>query len=161
MKYSRVMCLVRGDETDPDTIETAVSLMGGNRRNIRFVYVIVVNRRFSLDAPDSVAYREAERVLREAEQMSGQRVSARGSILQSRSIGPVLVREALDNGSDVIVAAAKMVSTISGKSIDADSDYLMANAPCAVVLVRDAAPSIESVPEHRELQTASDPALDN
>jgi nucleotide-binding universal stress UspA family protein len=155
------MCLVRGDETDEDTIETAVSLMAGNNRYIRFVYVIVVERRFALDAPNSAKYREAERVLQEAEQMSGQRVSTRGSILKSRAIGPVLVREALDNGSDVIVASAKVIVTVSGKSMDDTSDYLIANAPCAVVLVRGAVSDYGNMPGRSEAPAASGIALEN
>ncbi len=161
MKYSRIMCLVRGDETDADTVETAVGLLAGNNQGIRFVYVIVVDRRFALDEPTPAAYSDAERALREAEQMSRQRVTARGAILQSRAIGPVLVREALDYGSEVIVAAAKITSTMNGKSIDDDSDYLISNAPCAVVLVRDAVPGFEATPGSRDSQTALTFARDN
>lgn len=161
MKYSNVMCLVRGDETDPGTIGTAVDLMEGNNRSIRFVYVIEVDRRFALDEPNASTYSHAERALRRAEQMSGQRPIARGSILQSRSIGPVLVREALDFGADVIVAAVKVASMPNGKSIDDDSDYLMANAPCAVVLVREAVQGFQTLADHRVSQITAVSALDN
>ena len=159
MKYSRVMCLVRGDHSDADTIDTAIGLIAGNNRGIRFTHVIVVERRFALDGPNPSAYAEAERVLREAEQMAGQRLLARGSILQARSIAPVLVREALDHGADAIVAAAKIVTTINGKTMDRDSEYLMANAPCAVVLVRDSMPGFETNTALRELQAANGSAL--
>ena len=144
MKYSRVMCLVRGDDSDEEAIDTAVSLLSGNHRSLQFVHVIVVDRRFALDAPDPARYREGERVLRDAESATGLRGGVRGSILQSRSIGPVLVREALDYGAEVIVAIAKVLATLNAKTIDSDAEYLMANAPCAVVLVREAAEGFEA-----------------
>ena len=159
MKYPRVMCLVRGDETDSAAISTAIGLASGNNRSIRFVYVILVDRRFALDSPEPDAYVEAERVLRQAEHMSGHRTLTGGSILQSRSAGPVLVREALDYSSDVIVAAVKIIATPSSKAIDEVSEYLMANAPCAVVLVRDALLRYETIPDHLDLQVASGDAL--
>ena len=136
MKYSRIMCLIRGDETDADVIDTAVSQLVGNNRSIRFVYVIVVDRRQAIDDPDPESHQRAERVLRNAEQASGIRGDARGVILQSRSIAPVLVREALDYGAEAIVAGAQILSSFGEKMIDPDAEYLLTNAPCAVVLHR-------------------------
>ena len=144
MKYSRVMCLVRGDETDADVIDTAVSQLVGNNRNIRFVYVIVVDRRQAIDDPDPELHQYAERVLRNAEQASGIRGDARGVILQSRSIAPVLVREALDYGAQAIVAGVQVLTSFGEKTIDPDSEYLLANAPCAVVLHRANAAGFEA-----------------
>lgn len=155
MKYSRVICLVRGDETDAEVIETAVNLLESNRRRIRFVYVIVVDRRLPLDEPDQEDYRLGESALRAAEQVSGTRGQSRGVIMQARSIAPVLIREALDYGAEIIVAGAKVYESIGEKTIDADSEYLLANAPCAVVLHREHAPGYEI-----ELDRASDRGAD-
>ena len=136
MTYSRVMCLVRGDEADEEVIRTAVSQLTGNQRSIRFVYVIVVDRRQAIDDPDPQVHRNAERVLRNAEQAAGVRGESRGVILQSRSIAPVLIREALDYGAEAIVAGVRVLTSFGSKMIDPDSEYLLANAPCAVVLHR-------------------------
>ena len=136
MKCSRVMCLVRGDDGDDEAIDTAVSLLSGGNRHLQLVYVIVVDRRFSLEAPDTAQIRRGEQVLRDAEFATGMRSGVRGSMLQSRAIGPVVVREALDFQAEVIVASANILATISKKSIDKDAEYIMTNAPCAVVLVR-------------------------
>ena len=154
MKYSRVMCLVRGDHSDEEAIDTAVSLLSGNNRSLQFVYVIVVERRLALDTHNPAQYREGERVLRDAEFATGLRGGVRGSILQSRSIGPVLIREALDYGAEVIVASVKILSTLNARAIDSDAEYLMANAPCAVVLVRESAGGFETAsgqPDHKSL----------
>lgn len=147
MKYSRVMCLVRGDDSDKEAIDTAVSLLTGNNRSLQFVYIIVVDRRFALDSPNPTRYREGESTLRDAEFASGLRGGVRGSILQSRSIGPVLVREALDHAAEVIVASVKIVSTLNARKIDSDAEYLMTNAPCAVVLVREPTRGFEAASE--------------
>lgn len=136
MTYSRVICLVRGDQADVEVISTAVSQLSGNNRNIRFVYVIVVDRRQAIDDPDPQVHRHAEQVLRNAEQSAGIRGETRGVILQSRSIAPVLIREALDYGAEVIVAGVRVLTTLGAKMIDPDSEQLLANAPCAVVLHR-------------------------
>ena len=159
MKYSRVICLVRGDESDSEAIDAAVSLLSGNNRSLQFVYVIVVDRRFPLDAPNPALFREGERVLRDAEFATGLRGGVRGSILQSRSIGPVLVREALDYGAEVIVASVKILATLNARMIDSDAEYLMANAPCAVVLVRESTVGFEAAsekPDQKILMRASD-----
>lgn len=137
MSYSRVLCLVRGDDSDPAVVDTAVNLTNGHNRNIHFVHVIVVNRRYSLDTSNQTLYTRAEAILREAERTSGFRNETNGSILQARSIGPVLIREALDFGAEVIVLSANIIRSINTKRIDDDSDYLITNAPCAVVLVRE------------------------
>ncbi len=148
MKYSRVMCLVRGGDSDKEAIDVAVSLLSSNNRSLQLVYVIVVDRRYALDSPNPGRYNEGERVLRDAEFMTGLRSGVRGSILQSRSIGPVLIREALDFGAEVIVAASSVkigiFTTSNAKGIDADTEYLMTNAPCAVVLVREPAPDFDA-----------------
>ena len=144
MTYSRVMCLVRGDETDEDVVRTAVSQLTGNQRSIRFVYVIVVDRRQAIDDPDQRVHRDAERVLRNAEQMAGIRGESRGVILQSRSIAPVLIREALDYGAEAIVAGVSVLTSFGSKMIDPDSEYLLANAPCAVVLHRTSVPGFDT-----------------
>ena len=144
MKYSRVMCLVRGDDSDEEVVDTAVSLLTGNNRNIRFVYVIVVDRRRALDDAELEEHRNGERILRAAEQASGIRGEMRGIILQARSIAPVLIREAMDYGAEAIVAGAKILTSIGKKTIDEDSEYLLANAPCAVVLHRINVPGFET-----------------
>ena len=158
MKYSSVMCLVRGDDSDGEAIDTAISLLSGNNRSLQFVYVIVVDRRFALDAPNPARYREGERVLRDAELATGLRGGVRGSILQSRSIGPVLVREALDYGAEAIVASVKVLATLNARILDSDAEYLMANAPCAVVLVRESAKGFEATsgqPDQKILMRAA------
>lgn len=154
MKCSRVMCLVRGDDSDREAIDMAVSLLSGNNRSLQLVYIVVVDRRFALDAPDPAQYREGERALLDAEFATGLRGGVRGSILQSRSIGPVLVREALDHAAEVIVASVKILSTLNTRAIDADAEYLMTNAPCAVVLVREPARGFEAASEQPDQNIA-------
>ena len=143
MKFSRVLCLVRGDDTDTEVIDTAISLLAGNNRSIRFVYVIVVDRRQALDDPDLEEYSHAEQVLLSAEQASRGRGEARGVILQARSIAPVLIREALDYGADGIVASVRVLTSMGNKTVDTDSEYLLINAPCAVLLQRENIPGFE------------------
>ncbi len=143
MKFSRVICLIRGDDTDTEVIDTAISLLGGNNRSIRFVYVIVVDRHLALDDPDIEEYSHAEQVLMTAEQTARGRGEARGVILQARSIAPVLIREALDYGADGIVASTRVLTSIGKKTVDSDSEHLLINAPCAVLLQREAMPGFE------------------
>ncbi len=152
MSYSRIVCLVRGDDTDLEVVETAVRLSPRNNRNIRFVHVIVVGHRYSLDATDPESYARAERVLQDAERASGLRGEVQGAILQSRSIGPVLVREALDFGAEAIVLSAKVISRIDSRDLDSDSEYLIVHAPCAVILVREAEQDFEMTNDHPNMQ---------
>ena len=148
MSYSRIMCLVRGDDTDSEVIENAVGLLSSSHRSLRLVHVIVVDYRYALDAADPAVYARAEGILLEAERASGLRGEVRGAILQARSIGAVLVREALDFGAEAIVMSAKIMSKIDSRTLDVDSEYLVAYAPCAVILVREAERDFEPTHEH-------------
>ncbi len=138
MRLSRVICLLRGDDSDVDAVNTASSLLSGNNRSIHFVHVIEVARRYALDTAVQQEILHAENVLNNAHnQVSEQRgLSVHSAILQSRSIAPVLIREALDFGAQAIVAACVTSAVFAEREIDEDSQYLMAYAPCAVVLVR-------------------------
>ncbi len=161
MSYSRIICLVKGDETDASVVNAAVEMLSNGNRSLRFVHVIVVGHRFALDASNSAGYGNAERILRDAEHIAGLRSDVRGAILQARSVGPVLVREALDFGAEAIVMAAKITSTINSKHLDSDSEYLIANAPCAVILVRQAEEDYEPTDDHPNTHIQTDALLRN
>ncbi len=136
MKFERVLGLVRGEDADAAVIDTAVSMLDGGTRGLHLVNVIVVDRIFPLDVADRARYEQAERSLRNAEQSAGIRTSSRGTILQSRSMGAVLVREAAEKEVEAIVATAHITQQNGVDRLDEDSDYLLTHAPCAVILLR-------------------------
>ncbi len=138
MKVRRVLCVVKGDDTDAVAVDTAVDLLAGGQHRLHIAYVILVGRRLPLDAnlPEEVA--RAERVLTQAEEQSGLgRDVVQGEILQGRSIGPAIVSEAFEKNVGAVVTSVKMKVSFGTRSLDKDAEYLIANTPCALVLVRE------------------------
>ena len=138
MTYERVICVVKGDESDDQAIETAVRMSSGNNRNrVHFVHVILVDHRNPLDWVDQARYDAAEELLRSVERRAGIGDNTRGVILQARAIAPIVVREAIDFNADAIVAVAEIVETLYARQLDDDAAHLVAHAPCAVIIIRD------------------------
>ncbi len=138
MRTGRVLCVVKGDDTDSVALDTAVDLLAGGQRRLYITYVILVDRQLPLDAnmPEEIA--RAEEVLSEAESYSGLgRDEVQGEILQGRSLGPAIVNESFEKNVGAVVTSVKMKSVLGARTLDRDADYLIANTPCALVLVRE------------------------
>lgn len=133
-----MLCVVRGDDTDADAVNTAVDLLGGNPRMLFLTYVIVIDRRLPLDTTLTDEITRAERALINAEGMSGlSRDEMQGEILQGRSIGPTIVQEAFEKNVGVVIASVKLKRVLGLYRMDLDTEYLIANVPCAFALVRE------------------------
>lgn len=138
MRAQRILCVVKGDETDAVAVDTAVDLLEGSQRRLFIAYVILVDRRMALDANLPAEVAKAERILRAAETMSGlSRDEVQGEILQGRSLGPSIVSESFERNVSAVVASFRMRSEFGKPELDADAEYLIKHTPCALVLVRE------------------------
>ncbi len=137
MPFQRVLCVLKGEESDRDAIEIAVSVLQGSQKLLYIVYVILVDRRFPLDGnmPDEV--RRAEGILANAEKMSGlEQQEIKGGILQGRSLSHTIVQEIFDKRIGAVVLAARMEDAFGDLSLDRDCEHLLANLPITLILIR-------------------------
>lgn len=137
MRYSRILCIVRGNDSDKFAVEAAVDMLTPRRRRLNLVYVISVPRSIAIDAhlPDEI--QRAEDALADAEEMTGinpEDVST--VILQGRSIGPIILREVFDRRISAIVTAVDPVHRLGGYDIGPDTLYLLEKSPSSVIVVR-------------------------
>ena len=137
MKYSRILCIIRGDDSDQQTVETAVDLLTTRRRRLYLVYVISVPRTSAIDAhlPDEI--RRAENGLSNAQSFARINPEDISSvILQGRTLGPIILREVFDRRISAVVTAIDPIHDLREYDIGADTLYLMEKSPSAVIAIR-------------------------
>ena len=137
MRFPRILCIVRGNESDQHAVETAVRLLTARRRRLNLVYVINVPRTSAIDAhlPDEIE--RAENALANAEGFAGinpEDVST--VILQGRSLGPIILREIFDRRISAVVTAIDPIHNLGEYDIGNDTLYLLEKSPSAIFLLR-------------------------
>lgn len=137
MRFSRILCIVRGTDSDRHAVEAAVDMLTPRRRRLNLVYVITVPRTVAIDAHLPEEIQRAEDALANAEEMTGinpEDVST--VILQGRSLGPIILREVFDRRISAIVTAIEPVHRLGGYDIGPDTLYLLEKSPSSVIVVR-------------------------
>lgn len=147
-EYRRIIVPVTGDIEDRKTLALARELGSSHDVTIILAFVVEVPQALPLDAdlPDEID--RGEIVLANAERvatnlMDNDGTSVTTDLLQARSAGAAIVDEAIEQGADAILMAAR-VRIVHGRQTTGDTvHYVMVNAPCDVLIVR-AAPSFVS-----------------
>ena len=137
MRFSRILCIVRGDDSDRHAVEAAVAMLTPRRRRLNLVYIIGVPRTHAIGdhLPDEI--RRAEDALTQAESITGiNPEDVTSVILQGRSFGPIVLREVFDRRISAVVLAVDPVHRLGDYDIGADTLYLMEKSPSAVFVVR-------------------------
>ncbi len=135
---------VTGGTGDERVLDILGRLLQQTSTNITLVYVLEVVQSISLDAELPDAVNRGEVVLAQAERYArgeiGKNIrlsNVTTEILQARAAGAAIVDEAFERHADAIVMSSA-VRTIHGRStIGETADYVLKNAPCEVILVRE------------------------
>lgn len=113
--------------------------------DITLVYVVEVQQSMPLDAelPDEINHGEA--VLRHfADETRADLNSSSGHVytelLQARSAGAAIVDEAMEKNADAILIGATLRRKFGRLTTGETVDYVMKNAPCEVIVLRQALP---------------------
>lgn len=144
-EYRRIIVPVTGNIEDRKTLELARELGSSHDVTIILVFVVEVPQALPLDADLPNEIHQGEVVLANAELtatklMNNSGTSVSTDLLQARSAGSAIVDEAIEQGADAILMAAR-VRVVHGRPTTGDTvSYVMVNAPCDVLIVR-AAPS--------------------
>jgi nucleotide-binding universal stress UspA family protein len=115
------------------------------KAEITLVYVVEVMQSMPLDAELPTEVSQGEQVLREAEEHVSRHAEVKRSIvstelLQARSAGAAIVDEAIDRNANVILMSARLQRKRGQLTIGDTVDYVLKNAPCEVLLIRQEMP---------------------
>jgi nucleotide-binding universal stress UspA family protein len=139
--YQRIIVPVSGDSGDEQAIALASQIADKFHVLMTLIYVVEVAQAMPLDAELPTEIERGEEVLSVAEQYARSRVSGKHGtvttdILQARAAGAAVVDEAIEQRADVIVISTTMRVKHGKLSPGETVGYVMKNAPCDVIILR-------------------------
>lgn len=144
---------VTGDSADVPAVRLACEMLNKQDGRLYLLYVIVVERGVPLDAEIAPATAKGEDVLRHVEEVArAYKCEMAAELLQSRQSGPAIVQEAVAKEVGAIILGIPYSEKYGSFSMGESAPYVLENAPCRVVLWRDA-PQINESTVTTSLQT--------
>ena len=139
MQANKVLVPVNGADCDEEALWLAQELTRETSGKIFVLYVIEVQRSLPLDAEVGSESVRGETVLQRMESLGAKgRSNLEAEILQARDAGPAVVQEAVERSVDVIVLALPYKHRYGMFSLGNTVPYILKNAPCPVLLSRQA-----------------------
>ena len=126
--------------SDADAVGLACELLGNKKGQLYIVYTIEVERAMPVDAEMPDDFAQGEDLLKRMELVARPfGCQTQADILQSRRAGLAAVQEAYDKQVDAIVLGMACQEPYGDYSLDEAAKYILRNAPCNVILWREAA----------------------
>jgi len=126
-----------GTAQDDEVVRLACTLARQAKAPVCFLHVIQVPRTLPVDAELPAQTHRGDEILMRAETESQRLgVPTETALAQAREIGPAIVNEAVDRGSDLIVVAIDPDRSSGSFHIGQIASYVMEHAPCAVIAHR-------------------------
>ena len=140
MTPEKILIPVNGNGCDEDALRLASDISKGNgKAKVHAVYVIEVKRDLPLDAEISQETSKAEQVLHRLEHLGRElKCPVEASLLQARDVGPAIVQESVELGVELIVMQMSFKRQFGSFSMGDTAPYILKNAPCQVILCREA-----------------------
>ncbi len=139
-RMSSVLVPVGLGGSDDDAVGLACELLGNKKGRLFIVYTIEVERAMPVDAEMPDDFSRGEDLLRRMEQVARPfGCQTQAEILQSRRAGLAAVQEAYDKQVDAIVLGMACQEPYGDYTLDDAARYILRNAPCSVILWREAA----------------------
>ncbi len=138
-KYStdKVLVVVNGTASDDRVVNQASRLISPRKGRLFLLYVIRVERSLPIDAEINEAIQQAERTLKHCEEIVKTfSHNCTAQMLQARDIGTAVVQEGATQEVEAIVLGSLYTSEFGKFRLSADIEYVLANAPCEVILWR-------------------------
>ena len=136
VKY--VLVSASGKAVDHDTVAIACTQAKLLRAHVVILYVIQVRRSLALDADMGGEEDRAEEILYTLQQLArrlGCHVET--DLLHARDSGPAIVGEAVRRDAELIVVGVPFKEKFGEFSVEPRAQYVLENAPCRVLLVRE------------------------
>ena len=136
MEIRKILVPVIGTEADKEAIRLACTLAKKGKGKIRAVYIITVKRALPLDAEIEPDIIQAESVLDRMESIAEENdYEIDTDLLQAREVGPAIVDEAAERGTDLILMGVTYKTHFGQFTMGDVVPYVMRNAPCRVILL--------------------------
>jgi nucleotide-binding universal stress UspA family protein len=140
LQIKDIVVPIDGSHASLDALALACSMAKRNKGTIYAVYVIAVSRTMPLDAEMEEEGRRGETVLQQAEEYAAKLdFAVSGELLQARDAGHAIVDEAADRDVSAIIMGVNYREKVGEFELDSNSQYVLKNAHCQVILVRSPA----------------------
>ncbi|MCL0060738.1 universal stress protein [Dehalococcoidia bacterium] len=138
MEFKRILVPVNGSKVDDDVIQLACQLARRSKGKVYVTYVIQLERTLSLDVEVKSEVDRGEEALDAAECCAENcDCEVITDLLQARAVGPALVNEAAERSIDLIVIGLGFKTRFGEFSLGDIVPYVLKNAPCRVILLRE------------------------
>lgn len=157
--FRKAVLGLNGGPTDELVVHLGCQLAKSGNAELVAVHVIEVDWRHELSEELSVKNETASALLDMAEGIAEQyKVKISGDLLQAREVAAALVDEAIEVGADAIIVGLPYRQRFGGDFAIGDAiPYIFQNAPCQVIVVREAVASSagrQTGPDQLELAAA-------
>ena len=139
-RFCRILVPVIGQDVDKEALQLACGIAKDNKSKVHVVYVIEVKRSLPLDAELEREIQKAEEALKRAEDIADvEEWEVETDLLQARDVGPAIVDEAVERESDLVVMGVEYKRRFGEFHLGHSAPYVLKNAPCHVLLLRQPA----------------------
>ncbi len=146
MGYKNILVSVDGGSADQEAVQLACRLAKGSRGKVYVIYVIQISRTLPLEVELRPEMEKGERMLELAERAADEEdYEVETEMLQAREAGPAIVEEAVERKVDLIVMGLSYRRRFGQFNLGDTAPYVLKNAPCRVLLSREAAAVQERV----------------
>jgi nucleotide-binding universal stress UspA family protein len=143
----RILVPVNGSSTDEEAVRLACRFALRSRAKVYAVSILVVKRSLPLDAVPEADMERAERILDAAERVGRDLdVKVETELLQAREVGPAIVDEIRAWRADLLIMGMPYRERFGEFHVGKTGPYVMANAPCQVLIFREALREAEPAP---------------
>lgn len=142
---ARIIVPVTGSDSDERLLKVVERIARRQNANVTIIFVVEVMQSMPLDAELPVECDRGEHVLEAAKREVSRNLENKSStvtteILQARSAGSAIVDEAIVRGADAIIMSASIQRRFGKLTIGETTQYVLRNAPCEVIVIRQAMP---------------------
>jgi len=138
MEFHKILVPVTGTKVDEEAMRLACRLGKKDKAKVWVVYVITIKRSLPLDAEIEPEIRKAEAILdRIASVAAEEDYEVETDVLQAREAGPAIIDEAVERGVDLILMGVPYKRRFGQFSLGTVVPYVLANAPCRVILYHE------------------------
>lgn len=140
MKFSKILVPVKGHAVDDQVIRLACITARQYKAKVSVLHVIEMRRSLPLEAENAPEIQHAEEILEHVSQVAREAgYQVQTELLQARAVAPVLLEEAADRGSDLIIMGVPYRPPLEEFYIGSTVRYILKNAVCPVWLCREQA----------------------
>ncbi len=145
MDFHRILVPIDRNVASLDAFKIACALAKSYKGEVIALYVIEVMRSLPLEAEMEPEIAKGEDLLSQAENIAGDRdVKVETDLLQAREVGSAVVDEAAERKADLILIGLPYKKHFGEFSLGRAVPYLLKNAPCAVMVLREKLPEEDS-----------------